>query len=356
MKLAPQGIYKQRSRAWAIALSLVLSSCVVSPGKLELPEPTNSEKSAQPTPSAKLAIAEEIKATKPWKIIFATKDNQNLYNLQAWSGAEEAGKDFGVQMMWLSNDCNECVKEQIIAITEAIASGGIDGMIVMATDSVRLAPAIEKAIDAGIPVIAMDTPVNSDRLETFVVFDNYTAGMRIGEWVVEQLQGRRGRVLLLDGSESHQNGIDRRNGFLAGLQKGDIEFLEAKSGHWKYSDAKKITAEWLQRFDRIDAIVAANDDMALGACDAVVAANRHEILVTGFDAVQPALRAIKQGKMAATIDQLPKTQARLAVQLMLRHLETGETFPPQVMISDIALITQGNIDDYLSEQSGIAEN
>lgn len=80
----------------------------------------------------------------------------------------------------MPNKCQTCVEEQIRAIAAKIDSGKIDAIVILATDSVRLARVVEKAIDEGIILVAMDTPIDSDRLLTFLVFDNFTAGQRMG--------------------------------------------------------------------------------------------------------------------------------------------------------------------------------
>ena len=127
------------------------------------------------------------------------------------------------------------------------------------------------------------------------------------------------------------------------MKQGNIDVLDTQSGNWKRDRAREITSEWLQQYPQVDAIIAANDEMALGASKAVAAAKREGISIVGFDAVEPALTAIKEGKMAATIDQLPSQQARLAIQLAVRHLESGETFPPIVVLPEISLIDEENV-------------
>ncbi len=167
----------------------------------------------------------------------------------------------------------------------------------------------------------------------------------MGEWVSKEL-GNKGKVLILNGFLGNRNAVDRLGGFLTGFQIGDIEVLDAQSGDWDREKAKLITSQWLKNFPDIDAIVAADDDMALAAVDAISETKRKNILVTGFDATSEALESIKMGKMSATIDQIPKVQARLTLQLMIRHLEYGETFEPIITLSDIKLIDK----KYLQQQ------
>ena len=84
--------------------------------------------------------------------------------------------------------------------------------------------------------------------------------------------------------------------------------------------------------------------------EAVIEAHRQGIMITGFDATDVGLAAIDAGQVAATIDQAPGKQARLAIQLLLRHLEKGETFPSIIFMPEIPLVTQENVGDYLSEK------
>ncbi|MGB0563666.1 MAG: sugar ABC transporter substrate-binding protein, partial [Spirulinaceae cyanobacterium] len=218
----------------------------------------------------------------------------------------------------------------------------VDGLLIGVNDSLTLAPIVDKVIGAGIPTIAIDTPLNSDLLLTTVGFDNFSSGQLMGEWVAEQLQGT-GQVALLNGPLDQQNAIDRQHGFLTGLQRGqNIKILGAEEGNWKQDLAQDITQKWLKQYSQIDAIIAANDYMALGASDAAAAA-QVPLLITGFDGTEFALAAIQNGKFAATISQEFAQQGRLALKLLVRHLENQETFPPLIPLTNSLIITQENL-------------
>ena len=301
----------------------------------------------------------EKKATHPWRIAFIPKfkflgktGRLSSYWQPAWEGAQQAGMDFGVRVKLVTSQVNgstdaEYVEPQIRLIVDLIARGELDGLVIAPFDSNRLAHVVDKAIAAGIPAIAMDTPVNSDRVLSLVAFDNFHAGRAMGEWVVHHLHGK-GKAVILDGPQGQQNAVDRRNGFLAGLQTGDVDVLNIKSADWESEPARQVTAAWLQRFPDANIIMAANDNMAIGAAQAVAAVKRPGILITGFDATDAALGAIQAGRISATIDQAPGDQARLAIQLLIRHLETGKTFPPLVYLNKTPLVTKENVGNYLS--------
>jgi ABC-type sugar transport system substrate-binding protein len=301
-----------------------------------------------------------MKASRPWRIAFIPKfkllgetGKLSTYWQPAWEGAQKAGLDFGVNVQLITSDVRgstdaDYVEPQIRLVADLITRGDIDGLVIAPFDSNRLAPVIDKAITAGIPIIAMDTPVNSDRLLTFVAFDNFSAGKMIGERVVKQLGGK-GKVLILDGPQDQQNAVDRRRGFLAGLQTGNIDVLNTKSADWEIDPAQQITAGWLKEYAEIGAILAANDNMAIGAAKAVAESKRTGILITGFDATRDGLLAVQAGQLSLTIDQTPGEQTRLAVQLLIRHLEKREIFPSLIFLPRIPLVSKENIGSYLSQ-------
>jgi ribose transport system substrate-binding protein len=239
--------------------------------------------------------------------------------------------------------------EEQIRIVEDLIQQGVDAIAISPTDTNGLAPVVEQAIEAGIPVVVHGTPVNSDMPLTFVGFDNTAAGRVMGEWVKEQIGGS-GKVLILEGPPGHQNANNRRDGFLAGLGDG-VEVLSQQRAQWQRSEALRITEDWLQRYPEVDAILAANDEMALGASEAVAASGREGIIITGFDANEDAVIAISEGRMHATIDQVPQLQSRQAVQLLVQHLESGKTktFEPSIPWQDITVVTQENAEEFLNQ-------
>jgi len=287
-----------------------------------------------------------IRSKTPWRIAFLMKNFAwaSPYWRQTHEGAEQASKEMGTDVRVLGVD-RFAIEQQIRQVDTLIAEGQTDGIIIAPLDSNRLSPVVEKAVATGIPVLAYDTPLNTDDLLTFVGFDNFGAGKLLGRWVVEQLGGK-GNLLILEGPPGNQNALDRRNGMIAGLSEGDINVLSLGTANWQRQQAEAITTEWLQRFSDVDAIMAADDVMALGAADAIDKTGRGHIILTGFDANADALVAIRAGRLDATIAQAPKQQARRAVQLMVRHLQSGALFPPALLFDTIHLITAENVTDY----------
>lgn len=298
-----------------------------------------------------IADLDRLQVSQTWRVAFVLKSRTDPYWQQVRAGAEAAAADYGVDLQVVGSDrpqTTEFVKDQIVLIAELLKDDELDGLLIGPADSLRLAPIVERAIDRGIPAIAIDTPLNTDGLLTYVGFDNYAAGKAMGEWVVRDVGGE-GNVLILDGPPHHDNAIERREGFLAGLRAGQTDVLGIESANWDTDLAAEVTAQWLQEFDDVDAIVAANDGMALGAVRAVQEANRADITITGFDGLAAGLEAVQAGMLAATIDQQPAAQARLGMQLLLNHLENQATYPDFIPLQNRTPISADNLDQFLPE-------
>ena len=355
----------QRLVIISLSLGLLLSACVSTSSDTQPTSDTPSSAASAPATAEPdrpdVDLSTEVMASKPYKIAFVSKEwtygNTGVhpqYWLSAYAGLEQAAEDFGVEIEIIINDkpCEQkttCIENQIKLVAGVIEQGGKDAIILAALDSNRLAPVVDKAIDAGMPVITMDTTVNSDNILTFVTSDNSLTGKTIGTWVAENLEAD-GQVVILEGPSDHTNAIKRRDGILDGLRTGNIEVLDTEPANWQADQAKAITAAWLQEFENIDAIIAANDPMALGAVEAIEEANRTNIIVTGHDANTSALEAVEAGRLTVTIPQSPDLQARIALQLLIRHLENGDTFPPITFLPKSDVITSDNVGQYLVKE------
>lgn len=298
----------------------------------------------------------DLTATQPWKIAYISKEPQvdspktvnDIYWYSAWLGVQETAKELNVQAEDHSvppEVCSiheECVLPQINAINQIIEQGEADGIVIGPTDSFRLAAVIEKSTESGIPVVVIDTPVDTDSVLSFVVLNSYDSAKEVGAWVAAELNGK-GNVLILTGPQTDQNSTDRHRGFLAGLSGSDIVVLDTEVADWLETRGQEITTDWLQEFPKIDAILSSNDAMALGAITAIKAANRDGILVAGYDGLPPAMDAIRAGDLAATSYQNPVLQARIATRMLVQYLEKQSTFPTVVFIPGSPLITQHNV-------------
>ncbi|MBT9312013.1 sugar ABC transporter substrate-binding protein [Leptothoe kymatousa] len=346
-----------------ICLSGLLGSCPAE--KIEVPQtsaPAAQQSSNIDLPPAATSADLEtvVPATQPWKIIFVSQDgpkgHENISDQDCpeivwchmWQTAQETAQELGVdtELAYVGEDCSqeqECIRQQIQLLNELIMRDDIDGIVIGPRDSNQLVPVVEKAIAKNIAIMAVGTPINSAQVLTLVTFNDFEGGKAMGQWVAERLKGT-GNVLIIEGPKYQKNALDRRHGFVAGLQGQNITILDTETALWSCQTAQTITEQWLTKFPKVDAIIAASDHMALGAAIATQTAQRPDILITGYDAIPVARAAIAHGTLAATAMQLTTTPT--AIQLMVRHLENNETFPEVVYLPTPQLLSQANLSDH----------
>ena len=245
--------------------------------------------------------------------IEATKDNENIEIKFA--------------------DANQDPQKQLGDADTFIAQG-VDLLILVPNDAEAIVPAVEAANAAGIPVMCLGIKAASGDY-IFVGSENYDAGFMQGEFFAENLP-ENGKVLYLAGTAGMDHSAARREGFLDALKKEggrtDVEILADLDGNYEMAKAMQITEDWIQKFPEFDAIVAANDQMALGAVEALKGANRLEgVMISGVDGLKEAYEAIVNGEMVQTILQDAPGQA-LGAYKVVQKLMNGEEPETEVLV------------------------
>ncbi len=228
---------------------------------------------------------------------------------------------------------------------EAAIMSGVDGVVISPSDSVAMAPAIRQAVEAGIPVVTIDRRVEGvDGLLGHVGADNVKGGEAQGNLIVEMFPDGA-TIVNLQGQPGSSPAIDRNQGVhnvLDGMSD-KYPFVAEQTANFAREEGASVTEAILAGLDEIpDVIVAANDDMALGAMQ-VVQEQGLDIAIIGFDALPEALAAIRDGALTATIEQMPGGQSRGALNAMIEFLRNG-TEPDSVTLLTPIAITQDNID------------
>src|SRR5207248_4563680 len=205
---------------------------------------------------------------------------------------------------------------------------------------------VVKANRAGIPVVIVDTKLDPAAVQqagakfvSFVGSDNYEGGRIAARFIVEQSHGRA-RVAILEGIPGHDTGDSRLRGFRDGIRdQSAIHVVASQPANWERDQGFNVFQNMLQAHPDIDTLFACNDMMALGAAEAIRAAGRTgSIRVVGFDAVDDARKAIRDGTMAASVAQFPDEMGRVAVENAV-HALRGEAVPPDVRVR-IELVTK----------------
>ncbi len=200
-------------------------------------------------------------------------------------------------------DAKGDVNTQIDQMKEAMANG-VQSVVLVAADGELIVPVVEQANEAGITIITVNRDIKGgERIE--VLSDDYEAGKLQADYMVKNLpQGAQ--IVYLEGTATQSSAQNRWEGFKKECldKRADIKLLDMQDGDYSKSEGMKIMSLWLSLFPKIDAVICGNDQMALGAVEALKASGRLQgCLVSGVDAVDDALKAIKAGEMVQTIKQ-----------------------------------------------------
>jgi ABC-type sugar transport system substrate-binding protein len=229
---------------------------------------------------------------------------------------------------------------------EAAITKGVDGIVISPNEVDAMAPALQEAVDAGIPVVTIDRRVDAvPGILAHVGADNVKGGEAQGELVM-QLYPNGANVMNLQGSPGASPAIDRNKGLHNVLDqaKDKYKFVFEQTANFRRADGLSVTESALGGMDKPpQVIVCGNDDMALGAIEALKARNLSNVVVIGFDALPEALGAVRDGSLTATVEQFPGGQSRGAVQALVGYLRDGKKPEAVTLLTPVA-ITKENLD------------
>ncbi len=234
------------------------------------------------------------------------------------------------------------------ADVEAAIARGVDGIVISPNEVDAMAPALQEAVDAKIPVVTIDRRVDKvPGILAHVGADNVKGGEAQGELIMK-LFPDGAKVMNLQGQSGASPAIDRNKGLHNVLDKAadKYKFVFEDTAGFDRAKGLAMTEAALAGMDTPpDVIVAANDDMALGALEALKARNLvGQVKLIGFDALPEALAQIKAGGLTATIEQLPGGQSRGAVDTLVAFLRDGKKPAEQVTLLTPIAITAENLD------------
>lgn len=250
---------------------------------------------------------------------------------------EKAAKEYadvaGIELTVITSD-NDSAKE--LANMEDIVSQEPDIVLYTPSDSDAAVASVEAANAAGIPVITFDRGANSGEVVCHVASDNVAGGKMAGEYIKE-LFPDGAKVVELQGVMATNVAQQRGQGFNEVIDATDnLELVAQQSANFNKDEGMTVMENILQAQDEIDAVFAHNDEMALGAMEACIAAGRTDIAIVGFDASPDAVAAVEAGTMAATVAQLPDKIIQTTIDAALDYL-AGKSVDPEIGV-ELALV------------------
>jgi ABC-type sugar transport system substrate-binding protein len=231
---------------------------------------------------------------------------------------------------------------------EAALTKGVKGIVLSPNEVDAMAPALQEAVDAKVPVVTVDRRVPSvTGILGHVGADNVKGGEAQGNLVVKMFPDGA-TIVNLQGQSGASPAIDRNKGLHNVLDKAGAQYkivFEQTAGFDRAKGLSVTEAALAGSANPPQVIVAANDDMALGAMEAVKARNLKGIAIIGFDALPEALAQVRDGGLTATIEQFPAKQSALGVQILADYLRSGKKPEQQVTLLTPVAITKANLTD-----------
>jgi ribose transport system substrate-binding protein len=285
---------------------------------------------AAPQAAAPTAVPTE----KSLGLVLSTLNNPFFVTLR--DGAQKAADAAGTKLIIVDAQDDSA---KMTAGIEDLITKKVSAILINPTDSDAVVPAIQKANDSGIPVFTVDRGSNGGTVVSHIASDNVAGGSMAAEFLCNAIGGQ-GNVVELQGVAGTSAARDRGQGFndyMTASCQG-VTIVAQQTANFNRDEGLTVFENILQAQPDIAGVFAHNDEMILGAIQASEAANRTGIVFVGFDAIDDAVQAVKDGKLAATVAQQPAEMGRLAVETALKSLN-GEKVEASIPVP-LTLVTQ----------------
>jgi len=268
---------------------------------------------------------------------------------------EQAVKDKAAQLgiNVISLEANNEVSRQISIIEDMIIKK-VDGVLLVPIEVEAVVPAVEALNKANIPVVTVDRRLKEGVPVTVLAHvgaDNYTGGKKAAEFIIAELKKKfgepKGTVIELYGTPGAGPAIDRSAGFQDVMKQYPNITVKTQTANFRRDDGMKVMEDFIMSTPQIDAVFGANDEMILGALEAMQASgkvNVQEAITIGFDALTDALKSINDGILDATIEQFPGKQASTAFEILAAKVRENKEPEKAVVLIEPAVITKDNLD------------
>jgi len=285
-----------------------------------------------------VAFTSTCLAQEKW-VVFSVKNIVNPFWKACWVGAQKAAAEVkGIKITYTSPTKSDNIDEQTRMMEDIILQRP-QGMVFVPVDYVALVPTVEKMNKAGIPVFNYCNEMAGGKYHIYVGCDDETLAYEIAKYAFKAI-GNKGKVIIQDGVPGAITAQNRKKGFNRAIKDTPgIELLATQPANYNRLTAMQVMENLLQRFSRIDVVLAANDEQALGCVEAIDAAGRlKEIKVTGVDSNYDAANSIMTGRQFASADYSGHDQGYLATKAAIKFLN-GEKIPKRIILP-VVIVTK----------------
>ena len=258
----------------------------------------------------------------------------NPFFVSLEEGVNTLATENGTQV--ISVDAQDDSAKQSNDVDDLIQQG-VDVLLINPVDSAAITPAVEAANSAGIPVIMVDRATDAGEYVTLVASDNVAGGEMAAQYIVDQV-GENASTLQLEGVPGASATNERGEGFM-NVAGTSLNVLDSQTANFDRAQGLTVMENMLQGNSDVKAVFAQNDEMALGAIEAIKGAGlSNQITVVSFDGTEGGIKAVEDGSLAATIAQQPDEMGRLALQAAY-DFYAGQEIPEKID-SPLELVTK----------------
>ncbi|MHA7263129.1 substrate-binding domain-containing protein [Arthrobacter sp. TMN-37] len=250
-------------------------------------------------------------------VTLAVSTLNNPFFVELRDGAQTAADEAGINLDVIDAQNDSATQTNQLATA---SSSGTDGVIINPVDSDAAAASVAPLVESGTPIVAVDRTVNGAEIQSLVSSDNVAGGKQAADELARAM-GEKGKVIVLQGVAGTSASRDRGAGFTEGLKAyPDIEVVAQQTANFDRAEALNVATNLLQSNPDVTGIFAENDEMALGAIQALGDRAGSEVSVVGFDGTEEGLVAIQEGTLTATIAQQPAELGKRSVEVLVQVL------------------------------------
>ena len=275
------------------------------------------------------------------KVTMAISTLNNPFFVDVRDGAQEEAEKAGIDLTVVDAQNDSATQANQLATA---ATDGSLGVIVNAVDSDAASAALSPVVSADLPIVAVDRSVGDTKVASFVASDNVAGGEQAATAMAEKLGGK-GKIIILEGVPGASSTNERGEGFTKGLAAfPDIEVVSSQPANYDRAKALDVATNLLQGNPQVAGVLAMNDEMALGAIQALGDKAGKSVSVVGFDGTTDGFTAVEKGTLLATIAQNPAELGRQSVQIVSETL-AGKDVDANVAVA-VDTVNAKNISEY----------
>jgi len=277
-------------------------------------------------------------------VTLAVSTLNNPFFVDLRDGAQKEADAQGIDLSVVDAQNDSATQANQLATA---ATNGSAGVIINAVDTETAEAGLAPVVKAELPIVAVDRAVGDTKIASFVASDNVAGGEQAAKALAESIDGK-GKIIVLEGVPGASATNERGEGFTKGLAEfKNIEVVSKQTANFDRAEALDVVTNLMQSNPDAVGVLAMNDEMALGAIQALGDKAGKDVKVVGFDGTDDGFKAVEAGTMVATIAQNPAELGKKSVQILSKSIK-GEEVEANVQVA-VDTVDEKNIAEYAGE-------